>query len=91
MRMRSNVYWTWVDPTRHHQVHEETLCDGTRIDVQVRLSRTGCTQMFLGVYARSGMSLFEEAFEARPGESMTRALAWGVVRARRKAVEGIQG
>ena len=88
MRMRGSVYWTWADPTLHHLTHEETLDDGIRIDVQVRLSRTGSTQMFLGVYARSGMALHEEAFDSRPNESMNRALAWGVERARRVADEG---
>ncbi|WP_317658535.1 hypothetical protein [Pseudomonas sp. KU43P] len=89
MRMRSNVYWTWVDPSLHHQRHEETLGEGTCIDVQARLSRTGSTQLFIGVYAWSGMTLYEEAFSARPGESMARALAWGVGRARQLAFEGV--
>jgi hypothetical protein len=53
----------------------------------VRLSRTGSTQMFIGVYAPQGMAVHEEAFDSRPGESMTRALAWGVGRARRIALE----
>jgi hypothetical protein len=35
------------------------------------------------------MALFEEAFNSRPGESMTRALAWGVARARHIAAEGV--
>ena len=43
--------------------------------------------MFIGVYASSGMALHEEAFDSRPGESMTRALAWGVGRARRIATD----
>ncbi|NWL07856.1 hypothetical protein [Pseudomonas hunanensis] len=88
MRVRGDVYWTWADPTLHHRSHEETLNDGTYIDVQVRLSRIGSTQMFIGVYAPSGMALHEEAFDSRPNESMTRALAWGVGRARRVADEG---
>ncbi|EKT4503524.1 hypothetical protein LU646_24930 [Pseudomonas alloputida] len=82
MRIRGDVFWDWADPVLHHRSHEE-LDDGTTIDVQVRLSRTGQTQMFIGVYAGCGMALHEEAFESRPGESMTRALAWGVGRARR--------
>ncbi|MNF04758.1 hypothetical protein D3C80_2043480 [compost metagenome] len=45
--------------------------------------------MFIGIYAPSGMALHEEAFDSRPGESMTRALAWGVGRARRIATEGL--
>ena len=88
MRIRGDVYWSWADPTLHHRTHEETMADGSYIDVQVRLSRTGTTQMFLGVYAPSGMAIHEEAFNSRPGESMTRALAWGVGRARRVATEG---
>ncbi|WP_317847511.1 hypothetical protein [Pseudomonas sp. HTZ2] len=87
MRIRGQVFWSWADPTLHCRTHEETLSDGTLIDVQVRLSRTGATQMFIGVYAPSGMALYEESFDTRPGESMTRALAWGVGRARKVAVE----
>ena len=74
MRIRGEIFWKWADPVLHHRSHDEELDDGTTIDVQVRLSRTGQTQMFIGVYARSG-------------ESMTRALAWGVGRARRLATD----
>ncbi|MEF9898639.1 MAG: hypothetical protein RR736_11045 [Pseudomonas sp.] len=88
MRTRGDVFWTWADPTLHSRTHDETLDDGTYIEVQVRLSRTGTTQMFIGVYAASGMALHEEAFDSRPGESMTRALAWGVGRARQVAADG---
>jgi hypothetical protein len=88
MRIRGDVFWDWADPTLHHRAHDEMLDDGMYIDVQVRLSRTGNTQMFIGVYAPSGMAIHEEAFDSRPGESMTRALAWGVGRARRIAAEG---
>lgn len=88
MRIRGNVFWTWADPTLHHRMHDEILDDGAAIDVQVRLSRTGNTQLFVGVYAASGMPIYEEAYDSRPHESMTRALAWGVGRARQIAVEG---
>lgn len=88
MKLRSRTFWQWADPTLHHRAHEEILDDGTMIDVQVRLSRVGTTQLFIGVYASSGVPLFEEAFGSRPGESMTRALAWGVGRARHIATEG---
>lgn len=87
MRTRGQAYWGWADPSLHHRSHDEILDDGTQIDVQVRLSRTGNTQMFIGVYAPSGVPLNEEAFDSRPGESMTRALAWGVRHARRFACE----
>lgn len=82
MRIRGDLFWTWADATLHHRRHEEALAEGLSIDVQVRLSRTGATQLFLGVYTAAGMALHEEAFDTRPGESMTRALAWGVARAR---------
>lgn len=86
MRIRGDVYWQWADPTLHHRTHDETLGDGIFIDVQVRQSLTGNTQMFIGVYASSGMALHEEAVDSRPSESMTRALAWGVGCARRRAI-----
>ncbi|MGO0628752.1 hypothetical protein ACTORR_01560 [Pseudomonas sp. SAR267] len=89
MRIRGDVYWSWADPNLHHRTHDETLSDGTFIDVQVRLSRTGTTQMFIGIYASDGMAIHEEAFDSRPGETMTRALAWGVGRARRIAADGV--
>lgn len=77
MRIRGEVFWDWADPKLHHRDHDEVLDDGTAIEVQLRLSPTGNTQMFIGVYAPSGMVLHEEAFDNRPGESMTRALAGG--------------
>lgn len=89
MKIRGDVFWSWADPTLHHRSHDETLEDGSVVDVQVRLSRTGNTQMFIGVYAASGMAILEESFDSRPGESMTRALAWGVGRARQAAAEGV--
>lgn len=88
MRIRGDVFWSWADTTLHHRTHEEVLDDGAIIDVQVRLSRTGTTQLFLGVYAPDGIALHEEAFDSRPGESMSRALAWGVGRARWVVSEG---
>ncbi|MDM9591637.1 hypothetical protein [Pseudomonas asiatica] len=63
-------------------MHAEELTNGLTIDVQVRLSRLGATQLFIGVYGGNGVALHEEAFDARPGESMTRAMVWGVGRAR---------
>lgn len=85
MRMRGDVFWDWADPSLHHRDHDETLDDGTSIDVQVRLSRTGSTQMFIGVYGPSGRTVYEESFDSRPGETMTTAMAWGVDKARQTA------
>ena len=89
MRIREEKYWEWADARLHSRSHDEVFSDGTSIDVQVRLSRTGATQLFLGVYARSGKALLEEYYPSRPGESMSRALVWGVERAR-AMVAGLQ-
>ena len=87
MRLRGDIFWAWADPEIHNRTHDETLSNGTHIDVQVRLSRAGETQMFIGVYAAAGMALHEETVNPRP-ESMTRAMAWGVSRARQLAAAG---
>jgi 3-polyprenyl-4-hydroxybenzoate decarboxylase len=57
------------------------LSDGGQIDVQVRTSRAGAVQLFIGAYDGKGSMLFEEYYKERPGESMTAALALGVARA----------
>lgn len=87
MRMRGEVFRDWADPILHHRDHYETLDDGTSIDVQVRLSRTGSTQLFIGVYSARGKVIHEEAFDTRPGETMSTALAWGVDRARQTVMK----
>jgi hypothetical protein len=91
MRLRGDVFWEWADPEIHARTHDETLSDGTHIDVQVRLSRAGETQMFIGIYAPDGMALHEEADDSHPRESMTRVLAWGVGRARQLAAASGMG
>ncbi|MFK3942733.1 hypothetical protein ACI2KC_13780 [Pseudomonas monteilii] len=87
MRIREETYWTWADAHLHSRCHDEVLSDGTTLDVQVRLSRLGAAQLFLGVYDRSGKALVEEYYPSRPGESMTRAMVWGVNRARALAID----
>lgn len=82
---RGDVFWQWADPTLHHRTHDEILPNGNAIDVQARLSRTGATQLFIGVYAAHGQRIFEEAFDKRPGETISTALSWGVTRARAMA------
>ncbi|MNJ51889.1 hypothetical protein D3C77_472040 [compost metagenome] len=89
MRTRGTAYWEWADPSLHCRTHEEELRDGSTIDVQVRLSRAGVTQLFIGVYSASGMALYEEGMDCRSSESMTRALAWGVGKARHIAEAGV--
>lgn len=88
MRIRGEAFWRWADPKLHSRSHEERLDDGTLIDIQVRLSRVGTTQLFLGIYDADGSMIHEEGYDSRPGESMTKAMAWGVQRARHLATEG---
>lgn len=82
---RGEIFWQWADPSLHHRTHVEIMENGVAIDVQARLSRTGATQLFIGIYAKHGQALYEEAFLKRPGETMTRALLWGVGKARETA------
>jgi len=82
MRHRGAVFWAWADPCLQHHSHEEVLADGARLDVQARLARTGDTQLFIGIYEPSGLARVEEAYARRPGETTTRAMAWGAGRGR---------
>ena len=88
MRHRGAVFWAWADPSLQHHSHEEMLADGARLDVQVRLSCTGDTQLFIGIYERSGLARIEEAYAKQPGETITRAMAWGAGRGRSLAQIG---
>jgi hypothetical protein len=72
-------------PTR---TNDEILTNGNQIDVQARLSRTGDTQLFLGVYDRAGRIIVEEAYDSLPGKTITKALIFGTQRARRIGAEG---
>ncbi|AUA33491.1 MULTISPECIES: hypothetical protein [Pseudomonas] len=90
MRHRGAVFWAWADPSLQHHSHEEMLVDGARLDVQVRLSRTGDTQLFIGIYERSGLARIEEAYAKRPGETVTRAMVWGAGRGRALAEIGVE-
>lgn len=74
MRHRGAVFWAWADPSLKHHFHEEILADGARLDVQVRLSRTADTQLFIRIYERSGLARIEEAYAKRPRETITRPI-----------------
>jgi hypothetical protein len=82
MRNRGPVYWNWNDAQLNTTAHEEELDNGTKIDVRARISRSGGTQMFIGVYLLDGRILSEEAYDCAPGESTTRALVMGTQKAR---------
>ncbi|WP_372028382.1 hypothetical protein [Pseudomonas kurunegalensis] len=90
MRHRGAVFWAWADPALQHHSHEEELDDGAKLDIQVRLSRTGDTQLFIGIYERSGLARIEEAYAKRPGESVTRTMAWGAGRGRALALSALE-
>lgn len=88
MKKRGSAFSEWVDNQIHHRSKDELLCDGTCIDVQVRVTRSGVTQLFIGVYRGDGIAILEEFYESLPTETMTKALVWGTDRARAFAVTG---
>ncbi|NNJ15280.1 hypothetical protein CSV86_008525 [Pseudomonas putida CSV86] len=85
MKYRGKHYWAWAEAPLMSRSHEEVLEGGETVDVQVRLSRIGATQLFIGVYSAAGTLLVEEIYDSRPGETMTRAMNWGAARARQLA------
>lgn len=87
MRIREEAYRHWAQSPLPSRSHEEQLSDGITIDVQVRLSRLGATQMFIGMYNDNGTALLEEYYPTRPGETTTRAMVWGVNRARAMSLD----
>jgi len=47
MRNRGPIYWNWSDVQLETRTHEEELDNGTKIDVQTRISRTGVPRCLL--------------------------------------------
>lgn len=90
MMRRGSKYWLWADRELHCRSHDEVLGNGTLINVQARVSRKGRTQLFIGVYDKSALPLFEESHDYLPNDTMTTALAWGVDRARAFAAEHLE-
>lgn len=86
MRNRGPTFWNWSDSQLQTRTHEEELDDGLQFDVHVRLSRTGGTQMFIGVYQPDGRVIVEETYRHLPGLTMSRALVTGTQRARAIAI-----
>lgn len=81
MRIRGKVYWGWANPDLHFRNHDERLDCGTLINIQVRVSTQGVTQVFLGVYGDKGLMMLEEAYDDCKGLTMTAAMTWALERA----------
>lgn len=90
MRKRGKVFWDWAEPSLHTRSVDERQPDGTLLNVQVRMSLLGRTELFVGVYGADEKMLFEEAPVPLPGETMTRALARGLDMARLKAPSALR-
>lgn len=88
MRKRGKVYWDWANPSLHVRSVDERQGDGSLINVQVRMSLLGRTQLFIGVYGVKGEMIYEESFDLLSAYTMTNALAWGLETARLKAPAG---
>lgn len=84
MRLRGVIYWNWSNPNLPVLSRDERLPDGTLINVQVRTSIMGYTQLFVGAYGQKGAMIFEESFDSRPLETKTLAMAWGLSHARER-------
>lgn len=85
MRKRGEIYWDWADPSMHCRNYDERFSTELLINVQVRLSKHNQTQLFLGIYGCAGLMLLERSFAARPGETMSQAMSWGIAFARDQA------
>jgi hypothetical protein len=81
-KKRQAVYWQWADCMLHNRCVEACTAERGQLDIQVRTSRLGAVQLFIGIYSKSGSMVLEEYYPERPGESMTAALQWGEDRAR---------
>ncbi|AXA54575.1 hypothetical protein ACNT2N_15095 [Pseudomonas thivervalensis] len=82
MRRRSAQYWLWVNSRLPGRNHEETLEDGTQIEVQARINPQGMTQVFVGVHRPSAQMRVEEFYDRTLREPLAQALEWGLDRAR---------
>ena len=87
MRNRGQIYWNWANADLHCRNHDERLESGVLLNIQVRLSITNQTQLFYGVYEKSGLMVFEDSYLERIGQTMSQALEWGLIAAREKAVQ----
>lgn len=89
MRTRGQIYWNWADPELHCRNYDERLPSGILLNIQVRLSKTNQTQLFVGIYGQTGMMIFEDSFLDRPGQTMSQALVWGLDLAREKVLRSV--
>ena len=82
MQSRGEIYWLWADAELSHQAHLETLPLGLTVEILVRFSRRGSVQLFIGVYRNDGRRLFEEYHDRCDATTLSRAMLWGLHRAR---------
>ncbi len=82
MQRRGAKYWLWADLQLEANERLETELDGTIIDVRARISRTSVTQLFVGVYKRSGTMVAEEYYPQCADLTVEQAIDWGRVRGR---------
>ncbi|WP_277964907.1 hypothetical protein [Pseudomonas sp. RIT-To-2] len=82
MHTYGEKYAQWIDSPLPGTAHEETLGNGTWINVEVRTCPTGGTQMFIGVYPQGNGAPLEECYPALPDKSPADALVLGINRAR---------
>ncbi len=82
MQRRGVKYWLWADFQLEATESLVTEDDGTVVDVRARTSRAAATQLFIGVYKRSGMMVAEEFYADCSNQTVEQAMVWGHSRAR---------
>ncbi|MCY1456228.1 hypothetical protein D9M71_734300 [compost metagenome] len=87
MKLRGEKFSDWENCQIHCCLHGEVLENGQEIDVRVRLTPTGVTQIFLGIYAGCGTMHSEEMHDASSPQTMAQAMQWGICRAKALATD----
>jgi hypothetical protein len=86
MLMRSKVYFEWAQTKQDHLGHQETLENGTQLDIRARVAATGDTQLFVGAYGADGRTLMEEFHPDMESMTAHQAISWGTARAKSMAL-----
>lgn len=82
MRQRGSCFRNWSKSPLRASVHEEVLDNGTQVETRARLSTTGGTQLFIGIYKDKGACICEELYMTLAEHNITRAVTVGKQRAR---------
>lgn len=86
MRRRGIAYAAWEDIRPVALRYDEDFGSGLALEVRVRASATGATQLFIGLYNSEHPRPFEEYYPCLIGKTIDHALSLGILRGRRLAI-----